>query len=95
MCKRLALTSFNAIAQDTSQPDVSVTGVVKEKPPQKKAQIRKTDKAEKKSIVAKAAPAPSSEPQTSESTGDAQQPETALGPVQGLVATRTGKRLPG
>ena len=89
----LALTSFNAVAQDTSQPEVSlpsVTVVVKEKPPQKKAQARKADKVKKKSSVAKAAPAPLSEPQTAESTGDAQQPETALGPVQGLVATRTG-----
>jgi iron complex outermembrane recepter protein len=89
----LALTSFNAIAQDTSQPEVSlpsVTVVVKEKPPQKQVKVRKTEKATKKSTVAKAAPAPSFEPQTAESTGDSQQPETALGPVQGLVATRTG-----
>ena len=86
----LALTSFNAIAQDTPQPEVSlpsVTVVVKEKPPQKQVKARKTEKAKKKSTVA---PAPSSEPQTAKSTGDSQQPETALGPVDGLVATRTG-----
>ena len=84
-------------APQTAQPQVAlpdVTVVVKKKPEQpSKKTARKKDESHRKSAssvaaVVKPAANPTSEP-VEAAPNEAQQPETALGPVKGLVATRS------
>jgi iron complex outermembrane receptor protein len=99
----LALTSVGAIAQEAVEPQAqlpAVTVETKQQPkkatPKKKAVQKKSKSAAPKVAAPKAAPAapPAQQPsppagQASGPTGESAGKETALGPVKGIVATRS------
>jgi iron complex outermembrane receptor protein len=70
-------------------PDVTVVVKEKHEAPKKKVARKKTNSKKASGAAVASSAQPTGEPSFAEAQSNVDQPETALGPVKGLVATRT------